>query len=53
MRTQLLCSLLLCLGGAAGACAQATGFDQSEQADPNDSPASDAKTVQLALTGLT
>ena len=53
MRTKLLYSLLLCLGGAAGACSQATGSDQSQQADRNDSQTQSAATVQLALTGLT
>ncbi len=53
MRTHLLCGLILCLGGAAGACSQATGSDQSQQADRNDSQASHAPTVELALTGLT
>ncbi len=50
MRTNLLCSLILCLAGAAGACGQATG---SDPADRNDSQASAAPTLELALTGLT
>ena len=47
MRTNLLCSLILCLGAAAGACGQAIEPDQS------DSAATAAPTVQLDLTGLT
>lgn len=53
MRSNLLCSLILCLGGAAGACGQASGSDPLEQADRNDSQTQNATTVQLALTGLT
>lgn len=50
MRSKLLCSLILCLGGAAGACSQATGADQADQPD---SQATETATVELALTGLT
>jgi len=50
MNTRLISSLILCLGGAAGACSQATGSDQADQPA---SQASEPPTVELALTGLT
>lgn len=53
MRTKLFYNLLLCLGGVAGACGQASGSDQIEQADRSDSQTQNAATVELALTGLT